>query len=618
METGKLKTVDGEKRSVRLAAVCAAVCCCLLYGWFCLSVRYGVGVPDEAFYLTIPQRLLQGDRMLLEEWHLSQFTAVFQLLPYAVYTKLAGGTEGIVLCMRYVYLAMSFTSFWYIFIKLRKTPWRALLCAFCFCVFVPFAVFEPNYYTIPVFFLLVSCLVFSKEAARPSGLRLFFAGVLFACAVLITPGLTLFYIVYTALALVRLIAQKKGRRWLADWDFVLERRVWLYVFFGVLASAVVFTGYLQLSSGFGEIVENLPNLLSDSEYDVSAGGNVRGFLLQKIRVLFDYFGFTAVLFPLVSAGSVIALRCKALRRRLFAVKLLFAALHAVLFSVSLFLLLRKRGDDSILFHSILPVPLFCFGAACYVLCEAKNRRLFLLWWCGLAFSLAKDTLSDISVGFGCVLGAVPAAWHLLQLTGEISAELRTAPQTRKRGAAAKKRTPLRVWGAVSVCILAAVVLWDGFIAFDEGWKCHYEEELHPFAAEGAAQVREGPYRGLIVTQASADICAGMLADLTLIRETQSGPVYVSALAPWCYLYLDGPGAAYSSWWIKEDAAVRQLAYWRLYPERLPSVIYVPDYAVNMKAPEYNGAPVEQLKTCCRWEARRGEAGTIYLVSDWAL
>ena len=246
MTPSKLKTLDGEKRSVRLAAVCAAVCCCLLYGWFVLSVPYGFGVPDEAFYLTIPQRLLLGDRMLLEEWHLSQFTAVFQLLPYAVFTKLTGGTEGIVLCMRYVYLAMSFTSFWYIFIKLRKTPWRALLCAFCFCAFVPFAVFAPNYYTIPIFLLLISCFTFCSDATCPSRVHLFFAGVLFAGAVLITPALTLAYLFYSILALVYFIAQKKGRLWLADWSFILNVRVWLFFFFGVLVSAVAFTTYLQL------------------------------------------------------------------------------------------------------------------------------------------------------------------------------------------------------------------------------------------------------------------------------------------------------------------------------------------------------------------------------------
>ena len=34
---------------------------------------YGYGTMDESFYLSVVHRLLQGDRLLVEEAHLSQF-----------------------------------------------------------------------------------------------------------------------------------------------------------------------------------------------------------------------------------------------------------------------------------------------------------------------------------------------------------------------------------------------------------------------------------------------------------------------------------------------------------------------------------------------------------------
>ena len=42
--------------------------------WFILlrKCRYGVANFDEAFYLTIPYRLCQGDQPLVHEWHVTQ------------------------------------------------------------------------------------------------------------------------------------------------------------------------------------------------------------------------------------------------------------------------------------------------------------------------------------------------------------------------------------------------------------------------------------------------------------------------------------------------------------------------------------------------------------------
>ena len=42
------------------------------------KVRYGLGLYDEAFYLTIPYRMCQGDKLFLNEWHVSQLSALLQ------------------------------------------------------------------------------------------------------------------------------------------------------------------------------------------------------------------------------------------------------------------------------------------------------------------------------------------------------------------------------------------------------------------------------------------------------------------------------------------------------------------------------------------------------------
>lgn len=71
--------------------------------WMLLEkCRYGFTNIDESFYLTIPYRLCQGDRLLLNEWHLSQLSGWILRFPMAAFLRINGGTEGICLSFRYL------------------------------------------------------------------------------------------------------------------------------------------------------------------------------------------------------------------------------------------------------------------------------------------------------------------------------------------------------------------------------------------------------------------------------------------------------------------------------------------------------------------------------------
>ena len=58
-----------------------------------------MGAMDESMYLNVAHRLLQGDRLLIDEWHVSQFSAPRVYLPFRIYSSLRG-TEGIILFYR--------------------------------------------------------------------------------------------------------------------------------------------------------------------------------------------------------------------------------------------------------------------------------------------------------------------------------------------------------------------------------------------------------------------------------------------------------------------------------------------------------------------------------------
>ena len=58
--------------------------------FFCWRCRYGFAEADEAFYPTIAYRLTQGDRLLVDEWHMSQLSSVLLYLPVLLFTRLTG------------------------------------------------------------------------------------------------------------------------------------------------------------------------------------------------------------------------------------------------------------------------------------------------------------------------------------------------------------------------------------------------------------------------------------------------------------------------------------------------------------------------------------------------
>ena len=107
---------------LRYFDVCAVILGTLLLLFFLFSVRLGFWSPDEAFFYTVPQRLLNGDRLFLEEWNLTQLSTLFSVIPVWAYTAVTGGTEGLILFMRYVFVAVDMLFYAYMYMKLR--PYR--------------------------------------------------------------------------------------------------------------------------------------------------------------------------------------------------------------------------------------------------------------------------------------------------------------------------------------------------------------------------------------------------------------------------------------------------------------------------------------------------------------
>ena len=109
---------------------------------------------DESFYPTIPLRLMNGDSLISDEWHLTQFSSVFLYLPTRLWVEIKGSADGIILYLRFLYLSIhSGVSIW-LYKHFRAYGIPAVAAALLFYSQVPLRFLSANYHSLLALFLL--------------------------------------------------------------------------------------------------------------------------------------------------------------------------------------------------------------------------------------------------------------------------------------------------------------------------------------------------------------------------------------------------------------------------------------------------------------------------------
>ena len=121
---------------------------------------YGHVTSDEAFYLAVPYRLLQGDALLAQEWHVSQLSGLLLTPVLWLYYLLGGTSEGIILAFRYIYIAVQTLTAIYIYLSFRKDEDRATINAIAaacvYLMFVPYNIMALSYNTMGICALTIA------------------------------------------------------------------------------------------------------------------------------------------------------------------------------------------------------------------------------------------------------------------------------------------------------------------------------------------------------------------------------------------------------------------------------------------------------------------------------
>lgn len=615
---------------VDFAAICVFAAVWIYYIWM---VRYGHGSADESYFITTAQRFLYGDRPFVDEWFPGQLCCVFLCLPYKLFVAIRGGTAGIFLFMRYLFLAANACFYWIAYVHLREYRWHALIASLLLCIYIPGTIFSCCYYTMAIRLLMAACLLLFREKQTP--LSLLTAGVLLSCAVVNQYGFALLYVGYTVLVWVRFHRQKKGNRFLDDYAFCLSVRSWKYLSLSVFVCACVFCGWLLCRSGLRDILTALPYMLTDPEYDYSAQGRAWGVIFRKLKHTASMFGAYCWIPALLIVALSAAYACGAFRgRRDTARKLLFcfACPVWIVSCVPMIRFLLSSVNDVNIpdeFYTVYSAPMLWFGLTCYLLCEHKNKRLFPFWIVGLSASLCVDFLSDVAFSIGSPIACIADLVFFTDLLRELRAEnasskKQTTDMIRRRKQIRRLDFSVR-WLSRSVC--AGFAVWFAFAFFMENTAFleHYIFDKPLFVLSHRCE--EGPWQHLRCSEEYGTVYDEMIADIDTIKEKKPESLLVCGKQPELYVHAELPFATCFSC-PDTDLPVhvsRNVLYWKLHPDRTPACIYVPfdrKYVTSAEQSVFVSDTLQKTRACfdpiCDYTIEQGQSGFILCVTNWHL
>lgn len=227
----------------------------VVLGLMIRRMRYGLDWTDEAFYVSLPARFVQGDRPFADELNVAQNAGIFLWPFFKVYSWFKGWT-GIFAFVRVLFITFFILVGWSAYslaVAARLRAPAALLCgAACIC-FIPFGLPGLSYNTLGTGFSAIGLFTAARAMLGPRiEVRIhrdlfFWAGVAQAAAAFAYPTLLL----ATISAGLAIFALAEAR-WRSLFRFVL----------GGLAFALLVSP-LFIRAGIGPIREMAEYCLSD-------------------------------------------------------------------------------------------------------------------------------------------------------------------------------------------------------------------------------------------------------------------------------------------------------------------------------------------------------------------
>lgn len=512
-------------------------------------MRIGANVLDEPFYFNTAHRLLQGDALLSEEWHLSQLSSVL-MLPFLKLWLTRHTMEGVYLAFRYIYLAVKAVAAVGLYGLLRRRgQLPAMVAALILVLYAPFDLYQISYHSMGILAVTLHGALIVRTWERPRFPAGVVSGLFLAVGVLCCPYLLGLWLAELAGAL--LIRRKNGAC----------LTLWLWITAGAAALAVVVIAFLLSRAAPGEMLRNFAEMRKDPEHSLGMSRNVYYTLLRGVR----YFSFQLVLYAVTLPLYILWRGNKLPKVSHRTARCLYGASVGVGFAVSF--VRRLTLIQSSYNYIMIPASLMGLMLAVWLLGEKNADGECLpeiVWWgIGFLYALAICASSNQQLhafGNASTVSAVATAFLAVRFY---------APEDTGEGAPRLRRGILLSMAALQLLGMAYRDKAHVF-EYDKSPVSHTDG-----TAAFTALVQDGPLKGIRLTQAEYDQYNAIRRELDIFRSLPKDNFAMAVGNSWAYLDLDMPYGIYSGW-SGEEISVTTLseAYYALHPDKIPRYVYL--------------------------------------------
>ncbi|SCW54448.1 hypothetical protein SAMN02910456_01759 [Ruminococcaceae bacterium YRB3002] len=521
---GQKCSVNDKKLTFIFFGIFAVLMALLLY-----KIHYGFPY-EESFHISTALRFLNGDIMLLHEWHGSQMSFVWLEPVVALYLKINGSTEGIALFCRTVFAVFWGVCTLFVYYRARAiSGLGALLTGTVLMLFVPTEQMSIYYNTIAPMFLLMACLII-VTAQRWKMVQYTAAGILYAVTVTCCPYLASAIVIFTVCVVIDLI--RKNRRYVTIWAGLAA---------GCVIALTVFVIICLSRAPLSSYLETVPMIFSDREHQTD-------FLMKPLEYFYDIMLSTIPAAVVVVISLIVTFYVRYRKASDLAMKGLVA--QCILMAVLLVsCIVQGRNVNYYMFAPVLTgfYAVICFG-------DDTDKEIFrFVWIPGLIYSFALHMTTNM--GF-----VTFAAAFLISVAAGLIIISRHIVLVRSK--------------AVLTVLICTLLLFCGMLL---------DRRIRYVFCEGtdtpmSSYVNHGMAKGIHVSDASYASYEKLSRDLELIKnDTSAERVLVVSTESWTYVELGMKVGTYTTWaQILEPQLL--MTYYDMFPDMMPDVIYIdPNY-----------------------------------------
>ncbi len=528
-----------------------------------LSCIYGADhFADESFFPTVPLRLINGDSLVSDDWHLTQFTSLFLYLPVRIWLSIKGSTQGIVLFLRYFYLVIHTSVSVGIYSFFRKNKLWAVAAALMFYAQVPLRFLSANYHSLLALFLLLLTLTLLLLYENKNTFLYILAGFFFGCCCVCNPLECVVFGVYAIACIIWRFQKKSYKKKYSNLSFeeafaITQKSEIRNKFFGSGAFFKFFAGlsivatisivfFFATGGTISELFRNIPYLLQDE------GHNIFEFV-EKFGKTLQHFNTISLNLPFLLPVFYIILLVDKKRTNP----------HHKLYYVIISLMLAVFYTVGVLIGSLknsrclaMSLPFIIISTVCYILTENKNKKLFYCMWLpAMIANIAQYWASalHLSTMWVMTISNIAGVFFLMDFISEIKPVDKKDVNLRKA-----------CQGILCAGICLQLVFQCSIYLIGRTVKVNEYKELE-----------RGPYAGLLLEEDNYNKNHAIMDDLDIIkaRSNPDDPVWIITEFSWMYLYLDRPFATYSAWQPYLELS-RIMDYYNGNPEKKAKYIYI--------------------------------------------